>query len=118
MADYTIWHNPGCSTSRVVLQALREAGVSVTVRDYRQQPPSVAELRAALQQLDLPPRALLRRRNTPHDDLGLGDPALPDEALIEAMALHPVLIERPVVFGPRGARLCRPKDAVFELLAG
>ena len=60
---------------------------------------------------------LPRRRNTPHDDLGLGDPALSDDALIAAMAQHPALIERPVVFGPQGARLCRPKEAIFDLLA-
>lgn len=118
MSDYTIWHNPKCSTSRFVLQALRDAGADVAVRDYLAQPPTVAELRDALDRLGMAPRALLRRRNTPHDDLGLGDPALSDDALIAAMADHPVLIERPVVFGPRGARLCRPKETVFDMLAG
>ncbi|MDQ1901036.1 arsenate reductase (glutaredoxin) [Paracoccus sp. WLY502] len=118
MADYTIWHNPKCSTSRFVLQALQEAGVDVEVRDYLAQPPSTSELRDALDRLAIAPRALLRRRNTPHDDLGLDDPALSDDALITAMAKHPALIERPVVFGPKDARLCRPKETVFDLLAG
>lgn len=118
MADYTIWHNPKCSTSRFVLQALQDAGAGVAVRDYQAQPPTAAELRVALDRLGMAPRDLLRRRNTPHDDLGLGDPALPDDALIDAMAEHPALIERPVVFGPNGARLCRPKETVFDLLAG
>ena len=118
MADYTIWHNPKCSTSRFVLQALQEAGVDVEVRDYLAQPPSTSELRDALDRLGIAPRALLRRRNTPHDDLGLDDPALSDDALITAMAKHPALIERPVVFGPKDARLCRPKETVFDLLAG
>ncbi|MCZ0960311.1 arsenate reductase (glutaredoxin) [Paracoccus benzoatiresistens] len=117
MSDYTIWHNPKCSTSRFVLQALQDAGAEVEVRDYQAQPPTVGELRAALDRLGLAPRGLLRRRNTPHDELGLGDPALSDDALIAAMAEHPALIERPVVFGPKGARLCRPKEAVFDLLA-
>lgn len=117
MSGYTIWHNPKCSTSRFVLQALQDAGVDLTVRDYQAQPPAADELRAALDRLDMSPRGLLRRRNTPHDDLGLGDPALTDDALIAAMAEHPALIERPVVFGPDGARLCRPKETVFDLLA-
>lgn len=118
MADYTIWHNPRCSTSRFVLQALRDAGAGVTVRDYQAQPPTTAELRVALDRLGMAPRALLRRRNTPYDELGLGDPALTDDALIAAMAEHPALIERPVVFGPKDARLCRPKETVFDMLAG
>ncbi|WP_295046753.1 arsenate reductase (glutaredoxin) [uncultured Paracoccus sp.] len=118
MAAYTIWHNPKCSTSRFVLQALRDAGADVTVRDYQAQPPSVAELRAALDRLGIAPRGLLRRRNTPYDDLGLGDPALSDDALIAAMAGHPAVIERPVVFGPDRAILARPKETVFDLLDG
>lgn len=118
MSDYTIWHNPKCSTSRFVLQALRDGGADVTARDYLAQPPSTGELRVALDQMGMAPRDLLRRRNTPHDDLGLGDPGLSDDALIQAMSDHPALIERPVVFGPMGARLCRPKETVFDLLAG
>lgn len=118
MSDYTIWHNPKCSTSRFVLQALQEAGADVAVRDYQALPPTVDELRAALDRLGMAPRDLLRRRNTPHDDLGLDDPALTDDVLIAAMAEHPALIERPVVFGPNGARLCRPRETVFDLLAG
>ncbi|MFC3168096.1 arsenate reductase (glutaredoxin) [Paracoccus fontiphilus] len=117
MSDYTIWHNPKCSTSRFVLQALQDAGADVAVRDYQQQPPSADELRDALKRLGIGPRDLLRRRNTPFDDLGLGDPALSDDALIAAMADHPAVIERPVVFGPTGARLCRPKETVFDLLS-
>ncbi len=118
MGDYTIWHNPKCSTSRFVLQALRDAGVHVTVRDYQKEPPSEAELTDALAVLGMSPRDLLRRRNTPYDELGLGDPALSDQALIAAMVAHPVVIERPVVFCPTGARLCRPKETVFDLLPG
>lgn len=116
MSDCTIWHNPKCSTSRFVLKALQDAGVGPTVRDYQKQPPTVDDLRDSLKRLGMVPRDLLRRRNTPHDDLGLGDPLLSDDALIAAMADHPALIERPVVFGPDGARLCRPKETVFTLL--
>lgn len=116
--EYTIWHNPQCSTSRFVLQALRDAGVTVAVRDYRKEPPSEAELSAALAVLNMSPRDLLRRRNTPYDELGLDDQTLTDEALIAAMSAHPTVIERPVVFAPMGARLCRPKSTVFDLLPG
>lgn len=114
--DYTIWHNPKCSTSRFVLEALRAGGVDPVVRDYQRDPPSVDELRAALAQLGLTPRALIRRKGTPYDELGLSDPALSDDALIAAMAQHPALIERPVVFSPKGAALMRPKETVFDLL--
>ena len=86
------------------------------VRDYIAKPPSVAELRAALKVLGIGPRDLVRRKGTPFDELGLGDPSVTDEALIAAMARHPILIERPVVFSPKGARIVRPKEAVFEML--
>lgn len=113
---YTIWHKPTCSTSRFVLNALREAGVEVTVRDYIKDAPSVAELEQALALLGIGPRGLLRRKGTPHDELGLSDPSLEDATLIAAMAEHPILIERPVVFGPQGAVLCRPKERILDFL--
>lgn len=116
MSGYTIWHNPKCSTSRFVLTALRDAGIDPVVRDYQKDPPSVAELRDALARLGIAPRDLLRRKNTPYDALGLGDPSLSDDALIAAMAQHSAVIERPVVFTPDAARLCRPKEVVFDLL--
>ncbi|WP_111559699.1 arsenate reductase (glutaredoxin) [Paracoccus sediminilitoris] len=113
---WTIWHKPTCSTSRFVLNALREAGIDVTVRDYIKDAPSVVELEQALALLGIGPRGLLRRKGTPFDELGLSDPALDDAALIAAMAEHPILIERPVVFGPEGAVLCRPKERIFNFL--
>ncbi|CAM3432211.1 arsenate reductase (glutaredoxin) [Paracoccus nototheniae] len=116
MGGYVIWHKPTCSTSRFVLAALRDAGVDPVVRDYVADPPSAAELRAALADLGLTARGLLRRKGTPFDDLGLGDPALSEDDLIAAMAAHPLLIERPVVFAPAGAVLCRPKERVHDLL--
>ena len=113
---YTIWHKPTCSTSRFVLNALREAEVEVIVRDYIKDAPSVAELGQALALLGIRPRGLLRRKGTPHDELGLSDPSLDDVTLIAAMSEHPILIERPVVFGPKGAVLCRPKERIFDFL--
>jgi arsenate reductase len=115
---YTIWHKPTCSTSRFVLTALRDAGVDVVVRDYIKEPPSVAELEQALAQLGMAPRDLLRRKGTPFDELGLGNRDLDDATLISAMAKYPILIERPAVFGPQGAVLCRPKERIFDFLAG
>ena len=116
MSGFTIWHNPKCSTSRYVLQALQDAGVDLTVRDYQKEPPSIEELRLALQRLGMTPRDLLRRQNTPYDDLGLGDPSLSDDALLQAMADHPSLIQRPAVFGPHGAIMARPKETIHDFL--
>ncbi|MBK4216303.1 arsenate reductase (glutaredoxin) [Paracoccus caeni] len=116
MSDFTIWHNPRCSTSRYVLNALQESGVSLTVRDYQKEPPTEAEIRRVLDQLGTGPRGLLRRNNTPYDELGLGDPTLSDDALIAAMAAHPLLIERPLVIGPNGGELTRPKERIHDFL--
>lgn len=116
--DYTIWHNPKCSTSRFVLDALRAGGVQPVVRDYQKDPPSAQELRAALAAMGIGPRELIRRKGTVYAELGLDDPGLSDAALIAAMAEHPVLIERPVVFWPKGAAVMRPKEGVFDLLPG
>ena len=114
---WVIWHKPTCSTSRWVLAALREAGIAPEVRDYIAAPPSEDALRDALSRLGIGARGLLRRKGTPFAELGLGDPGLSDDALIAAMAAHPILIERPVVFAPHGAVLCRPKERVGELIA-
>ncbi len=112
----TIWHNPKCSTSRKVLEVIRARGVEPVIVDYVNAPPSVAAIAAALEAMGMKPRDLLRRRGTPHDDLGLGDQTLSDARLIEAMHAYPILIERPVVQSPKGARLCRPPEVVEELL--
>ena len=118
-SGYTIWHNPKCSTSRFVLEALRAGGIAPVVRDYQRDPPSTEELGTALKLMGMSPRDLIRRKGTTlYDDLGLADPALSDAALIAAMAEHPILIERPVVFSPDGARVMRPKEMVFDLLPG
>ena len=115
MSGWTIWHRPTCSTSRFVLDALRGAGITPTVRDYVADPPPATDLRAALARLGIGARDLLRRKEPLYRALGLADKSLDDEALVAAMARHPLLIERPVVFGPGGAILCRPKERVFEL---
>ena len=115
-SEVVIYHNPACSTSRKVLGMIREAGVEPRVVEYLKTPPSRAELVDLLHLMGLTPRQLLRRRGTPFEDLGLGDPAKSDDALIDAILAHPMLMERPVVVGPRGARLCRPPERVQEVL--
>src|SRR5580700_5795400 len=92
-----IWHNPKCATSRKVLQMIRAKGVEPRIVDYVKTPPSVADIRSALREMQMKPRELLRRRGTPFDELGLDDPKHSDAVLIAAMAAHPILIERPVV---------------------
>jgi arsenate reductase len=112
----TIWHNPKCSTSRKVLGIIQARGIEPKIVDYVNAPPSVASIKTALKAMSMKPRDLLRRRGTPYDELGLGDETLSDIALVEAMHAHPILIERPVVESPKGTRLCRPPEAVEELL--
>ena len=112
----TIWHNPKCSTSRKVLGIIKARGIEPRIVDYVNEPPSAAAIKTALKAMGMTPRDLLRKRGTPYDELGLGDTTLSDAALIEAMHAHPILIERPVVQSPKGTRLCRPPEAVGELL--
>ena len=112
----TIWHNPKCATSRKVLEMIRAAGVTPDIVDYVKTPPSAAAIKAALKAMGMKPRALLRRKGTPYEELGLDDASLSDAALIAAMYEHPILIERPVVLTPKGARLCRPPERVEEIL--
>jgi arsenate reductase len=114
--EVVIYHNPNCSTSRKVLGMLREAGAGPRIIEYLKTPPTRDELLDLLQRMEMTPRALLRRRGTPYDSLGLDDPAKSDDALIDAMLAEPILIERPIVVGPRGVRLCRPAERVYEVL--
>ena len=111
-----IYHNPACTTSRKVLGMIRDAGIEPRVIEYLKTPPTRGELVDLLRRMDLTPRALLRRRGTPYEDLHLADPAKTDETLIDAILAHPILMERPVVVGPRGVRLCRPAERVREVL--
>ncbi|MGE0221666.1 MAG: arsenate reductase (glutaredoxin) [Acetobacteraceae bacterium] len=116
-ADTVIYHNPKCGTSRKVLGMLREAGVQPSVIEYLKTPPTRDELQALLGKLGMTPRELLRRKGTPYAELGLDDPAKSDDALIDAILAHPILMERPVVVTRRGARVCRPPDRLRDLLA-
>jgi arsenate reductase len=112
----TIWHNPKCATSRKVLAAIRARGIEPKIVEYLKDPPGPAEIKAALKDMGIGPRQLLRRRGTPYDDLGLDKPKWTDSALIAAMAKHPLLIERPVVRTSKGTRLCRPPERLKDII--
>jgi len=111
-----IWHNPKCATSRKVLELIRAKGIEPRIVDYVKSPPSAAQIKAALAEMRMKPRELLRRRGTPFEELGLDDLKRTDAELIAAMAAHPILIERPVVRSQKGTRLCRPVERVAEIL--
>ncbi len=115
-SEVTIYHNPACSTSRKVLGMIRDAGVEPHVIEYLKTPPTRPELVDLLRRMGLAPRDLLRRRGTPYQELGLDDPAKTDDALLDAILAHPILMERPVVVGPRGVRLCRPVERLRDVL--
>lgn len=114
--DVTIYHNPACGTSRNVLGLIRNAGIEPTVIEYLKTPPTRADLISLITRMGIPVRAVLRERGTPYAELGLDDPALSDEALLDAMMAHPILINRPIVVTPLGVRLCRPSETVLDLL--
>ena len=111
-----IYHNPACGTSRNALELIRATGAQPQVVEYLATPPSREELVSLIDRMGIAPRDLLRQKGTPYAELGLGDPSLGDQALIDAMMAHPVLINRPIVVGPRGVKLCRPSEAVLEVL--
>ncbi len=112
----TIWHNPNCSNSRGALALLRERGIEPTVVLYLKDTPDRATLLATVRATGEPVRALLREKEALCAELGLNDAAKTDDELIDAMLAHPVLINRPVVITPKGARLCRPPERLLELL--
>ena len=114
--EFIIYHNPRCSKSRAGLAYLKDRGIEPKIIRYLDNPPTVAELKALLNKLGLAPRELLRSREPAYKELGLKDPNLPDEALIEAMASHPKLIERPIVVRGDRAVLARPAEKIEELL--
>ncbi len=116
MSDVTIYHNHQCGTSRNTLAMIRNAGIEPTVIEYLKTPPSRAQLIAQVHATGQPVRALLREKGTPYLELGLDDPARTDDELIDAMLAHPVLINRPLVVTPLGTRLCRPSEAVLDIL--
>ena len=114
--DIVIYHNPECGTSRNTLAMIRNAGIEPHVVEYLRTPPSRALLVELIDRAGITPRDLLREKGTPYAELGLGDDALSDDALVDAMMAHPVLINRPLVVSPLGVKLCRPSEAVLDLL--
>jgi len=116
MNPVTIYHNPDCGTSRNVLALIRNAGVEPQVIEYLRDPPSRERLVAMISAAGLTVRQALREKGTPYAALGLDDPTLSDDALLDAMLAHPILINRPFVVTERGTRLCRPSEAVLEIL--
>ncbi|UZK67212.1 arsenate reductase (glutaredoxin) [Sphingomonas sp. M1-B02] len=114
--DVVIYHNPGCGTSRNALAMIRNAGIEPHVVEYLKTPPSRALLAELVNRAGITPRELLRQKGTPYAELGLADGSLTDDALLDAMMAHPVLINRPLVVSPLGVRLCRPSEAVLDLL--
>ena len=114
--DVIIYHNPACGTSRNTLALIRNAGIEPHVIEYLKCPPSRALLEQLMQRAGLTPRELLREKGTPFAELKLDDPALSDAQLVDAMMAHPILINRPLVVTPNGVRLCRPSEAVLDLL--
>ena len=114
--DIIIYHNPECGTSRNTLAMIRNAGIEPHVIEYLKTPPSRALLVDLIDRAGIGARALLREKGTPHAELGLGDTALSDDALIDAMMAHPILINRPLVVSPLGVKLCRPSESVLDLL--
>ncbi len=114
--DIVIYHNPECGTSRNTLALIRNAGIEPHVVEYLKTPPARDLLAQLIVRAGITPRELLREKGTPYAELGLADPALDDSALIDAMMAHPILINRPLVVSPLGVRLCRPSEAVLDLL--
>ncbi|KMM75947.1 arsenate reductase [Xanthomonas sp. NCPPB 1128] len=116
MSTITIYHNPACGTSRNVLGLIRNSGAEATVIEYLKTPPDRATVQALAAASGQPLRALIREKGTPYAELGLDDPALDEEALLDAIVQHPILLNRPIVVTPLGTRLCRPSETVLEIL--
>lgn len=116
MSKVKIFHNPACGTSRNVLALIRHAGIEPDVVEYLKTPPGKEELRAIVAATGEPLRALLREKGTPYAELELGDPKWSDDELLDFIGQHPILMNRPVVVTPLGTKLCRPSEAVLELL--
>ena len=112
----TIYHNPECGTSRNTLAMIRQSGEEPEVVEYLKAPPSRERLVELIVAMGISPRALLRRKDTPYDALGLDDPKWTDDELIDLMLEHPILINRPIVVTPLGVRLARPSEAVLDIL--
>jgi arsenate reductase (glutaredoxin) len=116
MDDVIIYHNPECGTSRNVLGLIRNAGIEPHVIEYLKCPPSRAMLQSLIARMAISVRDLVRVKGTPYPELGLDDPSTADDRLLDSMMAHPILINRPIVVTPLGVRLCRPSEAVLDLL--
>lgn len=114
--DIVIYHNPECGTSRNALAMIRNAGIEPHVIEYLKTPPSRPLLESLIARAGIGARALLREKGTPYAELGLGNPDLTDEQLVDAMMEHPILINRPLVISPLGVKLCRPSEEVLDLI--
>lgn len=114
--DVIIYHNPDCGTSRNTLGLIRNAGIEPHVIEYLKTPPTRALLAQLIARMGISTRALLREKGTPYHELGLGDPTLTDEQLLDATMAHPILINRPIVVTSMGVKLCRPSEAVLDIL--
>jgi arsenate reductase (glutaredoxin) len=112
----TIYHNPACGTSRNTLAMIRQSGEEPVVIEYLKDPPTRARLIELIDAMGVPVREMLRQKGTPYDELGLADPKWTDNELIDFMLAHPILINRPIVVTPKGARLCRPSEVVLDIL--
>ncbi|WP_275234991.1 glutaredoxin-dependent arsenate reductase [Pantoea ananatis] len=118
MTDITIYHNPACGTSRNTLAIIRNSGVEPSVILYLETPPSRDELKKLIADMGISARDLLRKNTEPYEQLGLSEDRFSDDELVDAMLAHPILINRPVVVTPLGTRLCRPSEAVLDILPG
>ena len=116
MSEVTIFHNPDCGTSRNTLALVRHAGIEPKVIEYLKTPPSKEKVRQLLSEMGMSVRQLLREKGTPYGELGLADPKWTDDQLLDFIQQHPILMNRPVVRTPLGTKLCRPSEAVLELL--
>ena len=116
MTGVTIYHNPACGTSRNTLALIRNSGVEPEIVEYLKTPPSRDRLADLIRRMGVPVRSVLREKGTPYAELGLEDPSLSDDRLLDAMIAHPILINRPIVETPLGVRLCRPSEAVLDIL--
>ncbi|MCD9121092.1 MULTISPECIES: arsenate reductase (glutaredoxin) [Cupriavidus] len=116
MSAVTIYHNPACGTSRNTLAMIRNAGIEPTVIEYLKTPPTRGELEGMIRQAGLSVREAIREKGTPYAELGLDDPSLTDDQLLDAMLANPILINRPLVVTELGVRLCRPSELVLDIL--
>ncbi|HAU5565723.1 TPA: arsenate reductase (glutaredoxin) [Serratia fonticola] len=116
MSDITIYHNPACGTSRNTLALIRNSGAEPTVIHYLETPPTRETLQALIEAMGTGVRALLRKNTDPYEQLGLASDSFSDEQLLDAMLSHPILINRPIVVTPLGTKLCRPSEAVLDIL--